>query len=246
MLLKVNPESNLAVTESLSLAKDQQKDTQIRKIVDYLERGVLPNDDTQATLFMVMDGVLYFLDPHKKDHRRVVVPTHLQTEVIKIAHGGLFGGHFSGNRVHNMLSRTLWWEKMYADILSYCKSCPNCPFVSGGGRVGQPPLHPIHIFKAFQILGMDVMELPKTDKGNGYVLVIQDFLTKWPLVFPMPDQKTIRIVKILVEEIIPLFGVPEAILSDRGTNLLPCLMKDVCELLGIKKLNTTAYHRWVN
>ena len=62
------------------------------------------------------------------------------------------------------------------------------------------------------------------------------------MVFPIPDQKSERIVKILVEEIVPVFGVPEALLSDRGTNLLSNLMKDVCSLLGIEKLNTTAYH----
>ena len=39
-----------------------------------------------------------------------------------------------------------------------------------------------------------------------------------------------------------MFGVPEALLSDRGTNLLSHLMEDVCKLLGIHKLNTTAYH----
>lgn len=36
--------------------------------------------------------------------------------------------------------------------------------------------------------------------------------------------------------------MPEALLSDRGTNLLSNLMKDVCSALGIGKLNTTAYH----
>ncbi len=73
-------------------------------------------------------------------------------------------------------------------------------------------------------------------------MVIQDFLTKWPWVFPLPDQKTKRLVDILVESIIPMCGVPEALLSDRGTNLLSFLMKDVCDCLGIEKLNTTAYH----
>ena len=43
-----------------------------------------------------------------------------------------------------------------------------------------------------------------------------------------------------------MFGVPEALLSDRGTNLLSCLMQDVCKLLGIKKLNTTAHHPQCN
>ena len=62
------------------------------------------------------------------------------------------------------------------------------------------------------------------------------------MAFPTPDQKTKQIVQLLVEQIVPLFGVPEAFLSDRGTNLLFILMQDVCKLLGIKKLNTTAHH----
>ena len=47
----------------------------------------------------------------------------------------------------------------------------------------------------------------------------------------MPDQKAIRVV------VIPITGVPESLLSDRGTNLLSHLMT----LLGVKKLDTTSY-----
>ena len=49
-------------------------------------------------------------------------------------------------------------------------------------------------------------------------------------------------MKLLTEEVIPFFVVPEALLSDRGTNLMSHLMTDVCQKLGIQKLNTTAYH----
>ena len=49
-----------------------------------------------------------------------------------------------------------------------------------------------------------------------------------------------------MNELIPVFGVPEAILSDQGANLLSHLMMDICELLGIQKLNTTAYHPQCN
>ena len=48
------------------------------------------------------------------------------------------------------------------------------------------------------------------------------------MVFLAPDQKSIRIVRLLTvtEEIVPLFRVPEALLSDRGANLLSHLMSD--------------------
>jgi len=75
-----------------------------------------------------------------------------------------------------------------------------------------------------------------------YVIVVQYFLTKWLLVYPTPDQRAIRIAQLLVDEILPMFGVPKALLSDRGTNTLANLVQDVRQLLGITKLNTTANH----
>ena len=131
---------------------------------------------------------------------------------------------------------------MYNDAINYCRSCAECAVTTGIGREKWPPLHPIPVRRPFQIWGIDVMELSKTAKGNRYVIVMQDFLTKWPLVFPAPDQKATRIARLLVEEVLPMFGVPEALLSDRGTNLLANVVQDVCQLLGVTKLNTTAYH----
>ena len=86
------------------------------------------------------------------------------------------------------------------------------------------------------------MDLPVTDQGNKHVVVIQDLFAKWPMVFAVPDQKTARISRLIAEEVIPLFGLPECLLSDRGTNLVSNLMLDLCRILGIAKLNSIAYH----
>jgi len=116
--------------------------------------------------------------------------------------------------------------------------CPECATATGSSHRPSVPLHPIPVQRLFQILGVDIMDLPCTERGNKDVVVFQDFFTKWPMVYAVPDQKAIRIAKLLIEEIIPLFGVPEAVLSDRGANLLSHLMRDDCNMLGIKKLNT--------
>ena len=75
------------------------------------------------------------------------------------------------------------------------------------------------------------MELPGTEQGNKYVVVFQDMLTKWPMVYAVTDQKTIRIARLLIEQIIPFFSVSENLLSDRGTNFLSQLIMDLCEIL---------------
>ena len=132
---------------------------------------------------------------------------------------------------------------MYSNVIAYADNCPQCAIVEGTGRRQNPLLL---TERPFQIVGVDVMELPVTSKGNRYMIVFQDLFTKWPMVYPAPDQKTDHIARLAVEEIVPCFGVPEAILSDRGTNLLSFLMKDICKMLGIEKLNTTAGHTHCN
>ena len=58
-----------------------------------------------------------------------------------------------------------------------------------------------------------------TDQGNSH-------FTKWLFAFAVPDQKSERIARLLVEEGIPCFGVLKALLSDSGTNLSLHLMMD--------------------
>ncbi|XP_065893488.1 uncharacterized protein [Dysidea avara] len=61
-----------------------------------------------------------------------------------------------------------------------------------------------------------------TTYHNRYVIVFQDLFMKWPMVFPTPDQKAVHIAQLLV------------------------MMKDICRMLGIEKLNTTASHPQCN
>ena len=236
-------------SNGVSFREEQMRDPEVLDIIQYVEGKILPDDEARArhitlrsSQFSCVDGILYFLDPKQEHRMRAVVPQHLCKQVLADHHSSARGGHFAEKKMYSGLVRHWWWDGMHHDTLQFARNCPECAIVSGNGRRNRPPLHPIPVQRPFQIMGMDVMELPKTDKGNRYVIVFQDYLTKWPMVFPMPDEKSIRIARLLVDEIIPFFGVPEALLSDQGTNLLSHLMLDVCELLGIQKLNTTAYH----
>ena len=76
------------------------------------------------------------------------------------------GGHFSGRRTYVALVRSWWWDGMHADTLRFVRNCPACSIVSGGGKATKPPLHPIPVQRPFQIIGVNIMDLPKTTDGN--------------------------------------------------------------------------------
>ena len=65
---------------------------------------------------------------------------------------------------------------MYEDNMNFCRNYPGCVTVSGSDKHVRPPLHPIPVQRPFQIVGVDVMGLPATEKGNKHVVVFQDVL----------------------------------------------------------------------
>ena len=110
-----------------------------------------------------------------------------------------------------------WWKYMYREALEYAKNCPQCAIVKATGRKQKPPLHPIpNSWCRYN-------GLPVTTRGNKYVMVFQDLFTKCPMVYPTSDEKAKRIACLLVEGIVPFFGIAEAQLSE-----VSHLTKGVC------------------
>jgi len=90
--------------------------------------------------------------------------------------------------------------------------------------------------------GSVVGHLPQSQKGNMYILVMCDYLTKWLEAYAIPNHKAETIARIFVEEIVFRYGVPRKLLTDRGTEFLSTLIKGVNDYFEILKLNTSPYH----
>ena len=91
-------------------------------------------------------------------------------------------------------------------------------------------------------MGVDVIQFTKSHTGNRYGVMLVDYLTKWPEVFATSDQTALTIAKLFVEQIVCRHGAPAQLLSDREAAILSHLLMEICELLGVEKLNSTAYH----
>ena len=72
-------------------------------------------------------------------------------------------------------------------------------------------LIPVH--KPYDKVAVDVLQFPKTKRGNQYSVVCTDYLTKWPEAFAAQDQTILTIERLLVKEIISQHGVLNQLLS---------------------------------
>ena len=73
-------------------------------------------------------------------------------------------------------------------------------------------------------------------------MVAADLFSKWVETAALENQTAVTVARVFVENVVLRHGPPEALLSDQGTNFESMLMKEVCDLLGVKKLRTTPFH----
>ena len=193
--------------------------------------------------YQLMDGILYYVANDKT--LRLMPPTIDRRQLFEEVHCGPFGAHLREAKVHGELYKHYWWPKMRSDIRNWCNGCLVCA-TRQPSRAVHAPLNSIPVEGPFHRVGVDVIQFPKSQSGNQYAVVFADYLTKWPEVFATKDQTALTIAELFVEEIVCRQGVPGQLLSDCGAAFLSRLLKEICNLLGVKKINTTAHHPQTN
>lgn len=231
------------------IAEAQKQDSDLEALYVYLHSDVLPAEEniaqrivTENDRYHLIQGVLHYEPPAFIGRLCLVVPKQLRLTLLQEGHASCFSGHFSAKKVYDRLRRHYWWKGMRTDVYHFCRKCLVCASRKGPGRPIRPPLVPILVGGPFHRVGVDVLQLPLTHQGNKYVLCFVDYLTKWVEAFSMADQKADTIARLFVEQVVCRHGVPEQLLSDRGTNFLSELIKGVCDILRVKKINTSEYH----
>jgi hypothetical protein len=78
------------------------------------------------------------------------------------------------------------------------------------------------------------------------ILVILDEFTRYPEVITLRDMTAHTVARVFFDQWILRYGLPQEIITDRGSNFVSDLFTSLCKLLRIKKLTTAAYRPQAN
>ncbi|GJV93271.1 reverse transcriptase domain-containing protein [Tanacetum coccineum] len=93
----------------------------------------------------------------------------------------------------------------------------------------------------FEIWGIDFMgPFPKSYKFE-YILVTIDYVSKWAEAEALPTNDA-RVVINFLKKIFSQFGIPKALISDKGTYFCNRQMKKVLKRYGVHHRFATSYH----
>ena len=107
----------------------------------------------------------------------IVVPPSQQKIFLTIAHED--SGHQVIDCTLSRLSEVAYWVGMGKDVVSYCTHCFKCQ-VSKAPPSKPARLQPVISSKPWELIAVDILKVPRSAEGNQYLLVVQDYFSKWP------------------------------------------------------------------
>nr|GEX38351.1 reverse transcriptase domain-containing protein [Tanacetum cinerariifolium] len=117
-------------------------------------------------------------------------------DILTAFHSGPIGGHYGANyTAKKVFDSGFYWPTIYKDAFELVKN----------------------LCEIFDVWGIDFMGPFSNSKGNKYILVVVDYLSKLVEANALPTNDTRVVVKFL-KSLFSQFGTPKAIIRDRGTH----------------------------
>nr|GEU54074.1 reverse transcriptase domain-containing protein [Tanacetum cinerariifolium] len=139
------------------------------------------------------------------------------SDIPKACHEGPTEGHHGANlTAKNIFDAGFFWPTIYRDAHTIIKSCDTCQKQGKISQQDEMPQNVIQVCKIFDVWDIDFMGPFSSSRGNKYILVAVDYLSKWVEAKALPTNDARVVVKFL-KSLFARFGTPRAIISDRGT-----------------------------
>ncbi|GJY67412.1 reverse transcriptase domain-containing protein [Tanacetum coccineum] len=163
-------------------------------------------------------------------------------DILTACHNGPTGGHHGANYTSKkVFDSGFYWPTIYRNAHDMVKSCDSCQRQGNISQKDEMPQNVIQVCEIFDVWGIDFMGPFPSSRGNKYILVAVDYMSKWVEAKVLPTNDARVVVKIL-KSLFARFGTPRAIISDRGTHFCNDQFAKVMLKYGVTHRLSTAYH----
>ena len=212
----------------IRIKEGYQNDDAIKEIV----ARTRDNRDSSPE-YCLDDGVLFF-------NGKVMVPDDktLQRDILSSCHDDPAAGYGGIAKTFELVSRTYYWPRMRDFVKTTCQRNKTSHHKSFGLLQSLPiPESP------WSSISMDfIVQLPES-KGYTVILVVVDRLTKMAhFITTTDDVNASDTLNLFLSRVFAYHGLPDDIVSDRGSVFTSTFMQSAMDALGITQNLSTAYH----
>nr|GFB59690.1 reverse transcriptase domain-containing protein [Tanacetum cinerariifolium] len=163
-------------------------------------------------------------------------------DILNACHSGPTGGHYGANYIaKKVFDSDFYWPTIYKYAFELVKRCDSCQRQGKISQKDEMPKNSIQICEIFDVWGINLMGPFLSSKGNKYILVAVDYMSKWVEAKALSTNDARVVVKFL-KSLFSRFRTPKAIISDRGTHFCNDQFARIMSKYGVTHRLSTAYH----
>nr|GEX29769.1 reverse transcriptase domain-containing protein [Tanacetum cinerariifolium] len=163
-------------------------------------------------------------------------------DILVACHSGPTGGHHGANlTAKKVFDSGFFWPTIYKDAHEFVKNHESCQRQGKFSQRDEMPQNFIQVYEIFDVWGIDFMGPFPSSRGNKYILVAVDYLSKWVEAKALPTNDA-RVICKFLKYLFARFGAPRAIISDRGTHFCNDQFARVMLKYEVTHRLSTAYH----
>nr|GEX24374.1 reverse transcriptase domain-containing protein [Tanacetum cinerariifolium] len=163
-------------------------------------------------------------------------------DILKACHSGPIGGHHGPNyTARKVFDSGFYWPTIYRDAQNFVKNCDVCQRQGKISQKDEMPQNSIQVYEIFDVWGIDFMGPFPSSRGNKYILIAVDYLSKWVEAKALPTNDA-RVVCKFLKNLFARFRAPRAIISDRGTHFCNNQFTKVMQKYSVTHRLATPYH----
>nr|GEZ76181.1 reverse transcriptase domain-containing protein [Tanacetum cinerariifolium] len=119
-------------------------------------------------------------------------------DILKACHNGPTERHHGANlTAKKVFDASFFWPTIYKDAYELVKNCDSCQRQGKISQRGEMPQNSIQICEIFDVWGIDFMGPFASSRGNKYILVAVDYLSKWVEAKALPTNDARVVCKFL-------------------------------------------------
>ena len=254
-ILEVNRKKVLKGTHLLLTIKEIQagylSSLYFKDIYLYLAHNRLPNKkaamkrvELLTEKYIMLDSLLFKLTTILgKETVLLVIPEICVDKIITLYHSKHICRTPGVIKMYLTIKDRFYIPNLMHYLRSYIKGCHICQ-LNRKDKLPERQLQPrINLnYRPLSRLSMDLKVMPKSYKGDRYILCVIDEVTNYIITAPMKQAKSEEIGEILINSVFSKYCVPDYIIMDLDSAFMSSLMSYLFKKLGIKIKTVAPYN----
>ena len=199
------------------------------------QKAAIRRTETLAERYLLLDSLLFRLNTTpEKESAVLTIPESCVDRIFTLYHIDIVAGHYGVIKTYLTIKEKFFISDLLYFLTMYIKACHICQLHKNENYNSN--------YKAMTRVRIDLQVMPRSYKGNKFILVVIDELTSFVVTIPIYQSWSEETGYALIEHVFRKYSISEHIIMDQDSGLMSIMIHYLLKKLGIKIETVAPYN----